>query len=371
MQSRRIQSLDLLRGIVMVLMVLDHTRYFFHYTATTDNPENLETTTVGLFLTRWVTHFCAPVFLFLVGTSAFLYEQKTQSKIALAKFLFTRGLFLLILELTLFKFAWDFAYIPNQFTLLVIWALGITMIFLSAMIYLSKKLLLAVGLIIVFGHNLLDGVSFEKGTAADAIWKLLHVRGGFEIGSTGINVFVLFSVLPYFGLALLGYCLGQLYEEGYSAVRRKKIICWLGIACCLLFIVLRATNLYGDPAPWNEQKSFSFTVLSFIKTTKYPTSLLYLLMTIGPSLILLSYTEQVKNWFANVMIVFGKVPMYFYLWHLFLIHGAALVTGGLNTKGLWGVYIATLSINAILYFLCRQYAQYKFRHPEKWWVSYI
>jgi uncharacterized membrane protein len=366
--GQRIQSLDFLRGIVMVLMVLDHVRHFFHYAAITDSPENLATTTPILFLTRWVTHFCAPVFIFLVGISAFLYEQKVNSKYSVSKFLLTRGIFLIILELTVFKFAWHFQYDPKEFTLLVIWAIGISMIFLAGIIYLNQKLVLVFGLLIVFGHNLFDKLSFTKGTLADAIWKLLHAPGGFKIGDTGITV--LFPVLPYFGLIMLGYCLGSLYTAQYDPEKRRRILLWMGIGCCALFVLLRLPNLYGDMAPWSRQKNVLFTLLSFIKTTKYPTSLLYLLMTIGPSLIFLSLAENINNAISRIFIVFGSVPMYFYLWHLFLIHGAALLSGGINAKGLAGVYIATTIISVALYFLCKQYAKYKFAH-KKGWLSYI
>jgi uncharacterized membrane protein len=352
----------------MVLMVLDHVRYFFHYTAVTDSPENLTTTTPMLFLTRWVTHYCAPVFIFLVGISAFLYEQKVNSKYSVSKFLLTRGIFLIVLELTVFKFAWDFRYDPRGFSLLVIWAIGISMIFLAGMIYLNQKLLLAFGLFVVFGHNLFDKLSFPEGTPAETLWKLLHAPGSFRIGDT--NITVLFSVLPYFGLIMLGYCLGRVYTAQYDPKKRRRILFWLGISCCALFVLLRLPNLYGDMAPWSRQKNVIFTALSFIKTTKYPTSLLYLLMTIGPSLIFLSLTEKINNVISRIFIIFGSVPMYFYLWHLFLIHGAALLSGGINTKGLIGVYIATTTISVVLYFLCKQYAKYKFAHRTGW-LSYI
>jgi uncharacterized membrane protein len=367
--SARIQSLDYLRGIVMILMVLDHTRFFFHETALTNNPEDLTTTTTALFMTRWVTHFCAPVFIFLTGTSAFLYEIKTGSKKALAKFLLTRGFILILLELTVFKFAWEFDYSIGHFTLLVIWAIGITMIFLAGMIFFDKRILLVLGLIIVFGHNLLDPVSFPEGTFMDALWKLLHVRGWFPLGDSS-GVFVLFSVLPYFGLVLLGYSLGQFYTTEFDSFKRKSLLRWIGLGCCVLFIALRFMNVYGDPKPWSVQSNGVFTVLSFIATTKYPTSLLYLLMTIGPALVLLSYTEQISGWLNDKILIIGRTPMYFYLWHLFLIHGSAFIVG-MNGHNLLTVYIATLAITVILYFLCRQYGNYKFAHPYKNWLKYL
>lgn len=367
--SNRIQSLDFLRGLVMILMVLDHTRFFFHVTAVINNPEDLTTTTPALFMTRWVTHFCAPVFIFLTGTSAFLYAQKTGSKKMLSKFLLTRGLILIFLELTVFKFAWEFGYSTGNFTLLVIWAIGITMIFLAGMIYLNKRILLVLGLLTVFGHNLLDPVSFSEGTFADALWKLLHVRGWFPLGENS-GVFVLFSVLPYFGLVMLGYCLGELYAPGVESSKRRSVLRWIGFACCLIFILLRFMNSYGDPKPWSIQPDGVFTVLSFIATTKYPTSLLYLLMTIGPALILLSYTEKISGWLNDKILVIGRTPMYFYLWHLFLIHGSAMIFG-MNTHSLLTVYSVTFAITVILYFLCRQYGNYKFAHPEKNWLKYL
>ncbi len=254
--------------------------------------------------------------------------------------------------------------------MLVIWAIGITMVFLSAMIHLNKKVLLVIGLIIVFGHNLLDSIGFQQGTLADAIWKLLHVKGWFPLGKSS-GVFVLFSVLPYFGLSLIGYCLGQLYAHGFSAQKRKKLLLWFGIGCCVLFVLLRIPNLYGDPSLWSAQKDTAFSILSFIRTTKYPTSLQYLLMTIGPSLILLSAAENIKGWMGKALVVIGRTPMFFYLLHLFIIHGAAVLTGGINKSGLGVVYVATILINILLYFLCKWYGSYKFSHPEKKWLSYI
>ena len=250
------------------------------------------------------------------------------------------------------KIAWEFSFSLKEFNMLVIWTLGISMIFLAGIIHFDKKLLTAMGLLVIFGHNLLHGISFEKNSMADVVWKILYGPGSVEIGD--VTFFFLFPALPYFGLVMVGYSMGYLYNASFSDVTRRRILIGIGLSCCALFIALRLINKYGDPNPWTIQNNLVYTILSFIKTTKYPTSLLYLLMTIGPSIIFLSLTEKIDSKISRVLVVFGKTPMYFYLWHLFIIHFCAIAIGGINVHNLQMVWFATLFVNFILYFLCKQ-----------------
>ncbi len=366
----RFQSLDLLRGIVMILMALDHVRFFFHADVPLHNPENLLTTTPALFFTRWVTHFCATVFIFLVGISAFLIAEK-KGKRETFRFLISRGIFLIILELTVFRFAWNGNFSTPEIDLLVIWAIGVSMIFLAfAARYLSYKILFIIGLTIVLGHNLLDGIKADPSTFAGKVWILLHVSAGFKL-TDSISVFVLYPLLPYFGIVLSGWGFGKIFSNTFDALRRRKILYNAGIAGLIIFILLRFSNFFGDPQPWTVQRNFIYSALSFIKTTKYPTSLLYILMTISPALLLLFATDKKIPKIFSPVIEIGQVPMFYYLIHLFLIMGIAKIGGGFNTYTLSGVYTGWLIVVVILYFLCRFYRRYKFSHPEKKWLSYL
>jgi uncharacterized membrane protein len=283
----RVLSIDLLRGLVMIIMALDHIRDYFHADAFNFDPLDLEKTTPVLFFTRWITHFCAPVFMFLAGTSAFLVGERKGRK-SLARFLLTRGLFLVVMEMTVFNFGWFFNPHFPSFDFIVIWALGMCMITLAGLIYLPKKLILAIGIIIVLGHNLLDGVNIPGEGLKAFGWALLHRPGLFFFGGKGF--FVGYPLLPWLGIMVLGYSLGSLYGSGFDAARRKKWLLYLGSGTILLFIVLRYSNEYGDANLWSRQSSALFSVLSFIDTVKYPPSLLYTCMTLGPALIFLAFT---------------------------------------------------------------------------------
>ncbi len=385
-KNHRIKSIDLLRGLVMVIMALDHTRDFFHWSVQYYDPLDFSHTSTPIFLTRWITHFCAPVFVFLAGTSAWLTGVRKGKK-ALSKFLVTRGLWLVFLEITFVNFGIFFDIHFGFILLQTIWALGISMIFLSFLIYLPKRILLLLALAIIFLHNTLDPIHVE-GTGADAfLWSAVHDPKFFPYSPT--KIFLAYPVLSWIGLMTAGYCFGELYTR-FDEAKRKKILIYIGLGCILLFIILRLANVYGDASKWSEQKTSVFTFLSFINATKYPPSLLYMLMTIGPSILFLAFTEKPLNKFGKIISIYGKVPMFYYLIHFYVIHIASIIAGllaGLTLQQmisftpnnllpgfgfkLWVVYLVWMTIVALLYPLCKRYAKYKSEHPEKWWLSYL
>ena len=387
----RIESIDLLRGLIMIIMALDHVRDYFHSQAFTDDPLNLDTTTPLLYFTRWITHFCAPLFMFLSGTSAFLVGTRKGKK-ALSRFLLIRGLWLIFLELTVINFAWFFNIHFTVFLMGVIWALGVSMIALAGLVYLPVRAILIIGLLMVFGHNLLDSVSFGDTGLSAYVWSLLHQQNFLQLD--GHFIFAAYPVIPWIGVMALGYCLGNIYKKQVAPERRKKILITSGFSAILLFVLLRYINVYGDASHWSPQKSSLFTILSFLKVSKYPPSLLYLLVTIGPGLLFLAFSEKSRSWLSEQIKVIGRVPMFYYLVHLYLIHIAAMIATSfcghkwsdmisLNTwvsfepklKGygfsLGTVYFVWISLIVILYFLCKWYDKYKLAHKEKWWLSYL
>ncbi len=382
----RIQSIDLLRGLVMIIMALDHVRDFFHADTFSFDPTDLSKTNAALFITRWITHFCAPVFMFLSGTSAFIAGQKKTKK-QLSMFLLTRGLWLVFLELTIVGFGWSFDYHFNHMNFLVIWALGAGMIALSVLIWLPFYFILFIGLLLVGAHNALDNVHVHGNNLAVVGWSLLHEQDFFKF--KGISIFVMYPVLPWIGVMALGYCLGKLYATDFDAAKRKKILVLLGWSTILVFIALRFSNIYGDASKWSSQPDAIFTFFSFINTTKYPPSLLYITMTLGPALLFLAYSENITNRFAGFIKVYGRVPMFYYLCHLYLIHLAALLSAlfiqgftwsqlNSNDEPLTGygynlgiVYVVWISVILALYPVCKWYDKYKTSHREKKWLSYL
>ncbi|MEP4947783.1 MAG: hypothetical protein ABJU26_09595, partial [Flavobacteriaceae bacterium] len=336
-------------------------------------------------------HFCAPVFVFLAGTSAFLYGQK-KPKGALSKFLITRGLWLILIEIFVNNFLWWFD-ITFEFTnLQVIWAIGLSMIALGGAIYLPKRVVLVLGLLIVFGHNLLDTITFEGESFGEIIWYILHQLHYMEL-CDGIFVSFSYPVLAWSGIMLLGYCFGALYRHDFDANLRKKWLLGMGIGSIVLFFILRGVNIYGDLNPWELQSTQAKTVISFFNTTKYPPSLTYILMTLGPSFLFLRGIENVKNWFSEFLIVFGRVPFFYYIIHILVIHGFALLgllitgkdwklmimdnetmsSGALQGYGypLWLVYLIWIGIVLFLYPICNKYMIYKLNNKGKWWLSYL
>jgi uncharacterized membrane protein len=388
----RIQSIDFLRGLVMILMALDHVRMYFAVGTWYSEPTNLATTTPLLFFTRWITHFCAPVFIFLAGTSTFLYRTNRSNIKETALFLLTRGLWLIFVELVIVNFAWTFDLTYSFRILQVIWAIGVSMVVLSVLVFLPNGLILAIGMLLLCGHNVLDPITRNGSSASDILWYALHQPHSLFINSTHLVNFV-YPVLPWIGLMALGYVFGSLYQIDFPAERRKRWVLSIGIAAMLLFIALRGFNLYGEPHPWQIQDSFVFSLMSFLNTTKYPPSLHFLLMTLGPALTFLAMIESVRSRLAKPVITFGKVPFFFYIIHLYVIHLLAtllltyegrdwhqyilsakgIMSGTLHNFGLslGPVYLVWIVVVAALYPLCKWYQSYQENHPTKWWLSYL
>jgi uncharacterized membrane protein len=389
--KQRIESIDLLRGVVMIIMALDHVRDYFHREAFLYDPTDLSHTYGFLFFTRWITHYCAPVFIFLSGISAYLYGSKTNRK-KLSLFLFTRGLWLVVLELFVVTFGWTFNPAYPVHNLQVIWAIGISMIALSVIIYMDRRLILLTGLLLVGLHNLLDGVHVPGEGPASFFWTFLHDPGTFPYGRT---IFIMrYPVLPWIGVITLGYYFGSLYAPAADPEIRKVTLLSLGFGSISLFLLLRAGNFYGDAAHWQRQGNVILSICSFLRVTKYPPSFLYLLMTLGPAMVFLVFAEAPLGWLGKRIIVFGRVPMIYYLAHIYLIHALAMLAAvlqgykasamvlstrvnmSLNLKGygfdLWVVYIVWTGVVLILYPLCKYYDQYKRAHlRQQWWLSYF
>jgi uncharacterized membrane protein len=310
----RLESVDLLRGVIMIIMALDHTRDFFGQPG---SPTNLATASVALFFTRWVTHFCAPVFFLLTGTGAFLSLRK-RTKRELSRFLFTRGLWLLFLELTLFRcLAVQFNFDYHITIINVLWALGWAMILLSVLVHLPPSVVTAFGVVMIATHNLFDSVE-----SANPLWSILH-SPNVIFSRPGHTVFIAYPLIPWVGVTAAGYGLGQIYS--WDPVRRKAFLLRLGIGLTVAFVVIRAINVYGDPSRWTAQPTHLYTVLSFLNTTKYPPSSLFLLMTLGPALIFLSLADTHTPRLLHPALIIGKVPMFYFLLHFFFIHLLAVI----------------------------------------------
>ncbi len=384
----RLDSVDLLRGIVMVVMALDHVRDFFHHDALLFDPTDLTKTNAALFITRWVTHFCAPVFVFLAGTGAFLATRRGKTKAELSRFLLTRGLWLVLLELTIVHFGWTFNFNFRDIFAQVIWAIGWSMVALAVLIYLPLRAIAAFGVLMIVVHNAFDRVSAQSVGMWGGVWTVLHT-GGLTHAYGGISLYAAYPLIPWIGVMAVGYSFGQIFT--IERERRKKILLYLGLGLTLAFIILRATNLYGDPRAWSVQSSALFTFFSFINCQKYPPSLLYLLMTLGPAIASLSFFERVNSnpsRLAQPFIIFGRVPLFYYVIHLPLIHGLAVVFAFIkygpaiqqafqNNKppddygyNLVVVYLIWAAVVLALYPVCHWFANVKRRRKDAW-LSYI
>ena len=375
----------------MIIMALDHTRDFFHITGTTEDPLNFETTTPALFLTRCITHFCAPLFVFLAGSSAW-FQSLRKTKRELSLFLIKRGFWLIFVEIVLVNLFFSFDLTYGLVALQTIWAIGISMVFLGLVILLPFPVVAAIGFIIVFGHNILDFYEAKHDRQPISfVYDLLH-RVNFYPVDKNHNLLILYPFLSWTGLMILGYCFGKLFTSS-SPEQRKKRLLFTGIAVIALFIVLRAINVYGNPEPWQEQKNSVFTVLSFIDTHKYPPSLMFMCMTIGPGILFLALIKNTRNRLARFIIVYGRVPFFYYLAHFLWIHiiativffarGHSFAEGIHKTElrptfvlagegfSLPVVYLIWLFVVVSLYPLCKWYDNYKTAHREKWWLSYL
>jgi uncharacterized membrane protein len=384
----RIESVDVVRGIVIVLMALDHTRDFFGDLAA--DPTALAATTPALFFTRWITHFCAPAFFLLTGTGACLALGK-MSKAELSRYLITRGIWLIVLELVVMRFALQFN-IDYQVTIItVLWALGWAMIALAGLIWLPIPAIAAIGIAMVAGHNLLDGIPAASFGAWAPLWTVLHAPG-ILFNNGRFLVVITYVLIPWIGVTALGFCLGRLFQG--DAARRKTWLLWLGIGLTASFLILRLANVYGDPLAWTAQRSPLWTSISFLNVTKYPPSLLFLLMTLGPALLLLRAFENGVPKILQPALVIGKIPLFFFMLHFFLIHLLAVLASGLRYGEIgemfrspdlahfpfsqppgWGaplpiIYAVWIAVVLILYPLCRWYAQVKQRNKARW-LSYL
>lgn len=375
----RLTSIDAVRGLIMIVMALDHARDFLGLKGLMAT--DLAKTDAAYFLTRWVTHFCAPGFLLLAGTSAFLAGKPTPES---SRFLLSRGLWLVVVELTLVHFAWTFSF--SRPLLMVIWALGCSMIVLAGLVWLPRAWILGLSIAAICLHNLLDGATvgplFDAagtpvGSASDWLLSVLHQK----------NAPVMYPLVPWVAVMALGYGLGPVFQQPQQ--RRRRTLVALGLGALVGFVVLRALNVYGDASAWSTQASGGFTLLSFLNTTKYPPSLLYLLMTLGPLFLALAAAESLGGGLVErVLVVFGRAPFFYYVLHLYLLHAAAVGLGVLQGfpsaaflgpfwkfpkqfgLGLGGVYLAWGAAIVALVFPTRWFAGLKARRRD-WWLSYL
>jgi uncharacterized membrane protein len=381
----RLEAVDRLRGLVMVLMALDHVRGYF--TNPYPDPVDLAHASAGLFLTRWISHLCAPTFIFLAGTGAYLAARR-KTKPELAWFLLTRGLWIVLLGLTLVRFEWSFSLDVRNYNADVLWAIGWSMVALAGLVFLPTWLVATFGIAMIVGHNLLDPVPATSFWPFSDFWEILHRKEmhrdrPLEFLDGAIRFDTQYPLIPWIGVMAAGYGFGTLLLQD-TAVRRRWLL-GLGGGLCLGFLVLRTINRYGDPDPWSQQRDGLFTVLSFLNCHKYPPSLLYLLMTLGPALLLLAWFERAPQLPGRPLLIFGRVPMFFYLIHLPVIHAlasvAAVVRYGpaiLNAEqlpadygyGLPIVYGIWLGVVVVLYPVCRWFAGVKSRRRDAW-LSYF
>ena len=385
----RVDSVDLLRGLIMLLMALDHVRDFFGDASA--NPTNIATTTIPLFFTRWVTHICAPVFFLLTGTGAFLALRR-RSRADLSRFLWTRGLWLIFLELVVLRcLGWQWNFDFRLTILVVLWALGWSMIVLSALVYLPVAVVTAIGVIMIAGHNLLDGIQAATLGSFAPIWSMLHAPGVVYSNGTHM-VFAAYPLVPWIGVTAAGYGLGQIFD--WPVERRRRFLLRLGLSLVVGFLILRGINVYGDPARWQPQKTAAFTILSFLNATKYPPSLLFLMMTLGPAMLLLRSFETRRSQYWKPALVVGRVPLFYYIVHILVIHTLALIAclarygeahwmfesptldrfpvtqpPGWPLSLPW-VYLIWMLVLVILYFISRWYARVKLTSGNPW-LSYL
>lgn len=387
----RIASIDFLRGLIMVIMALDHTRDYFHIGAMTSTPTDLSTTTPLLFFTRWITHFCAPLFLFLSGISAFLNGQNKTKK-ELSIFLIKRGFFLIVFEIVVMNLILTFNPAYNIIFLITLWAFGWSMVILGLLIRTNAFTIAIIGTILFFGHNLLDKIVLDPNSISTAIINIILTSKGnaFPIGG-GHIILVGYTILPWASIMLLGYSFGQLFSNTIEAQKRQRFFLIAGLGIITYFLLMRSINMYGDPNPWATQKNSLFTFLSFFNLTKTPPSLLFGCMTIGPGLIVLSFSENLKNKFSQIVMVYGKAPLFYFAGHFLLLHLLLVIffyaTGHTNSQivdsespflfrptafgfSLRYVYLLWIAVVIIMYYPCKWFYNYKKSH-NSWWLKYM
>ncbi|NIJ54211.1 DUF1624 domain-containing protein [Dyadobacter arcticus] len=380
----RIQSIDLLKGLVMVIMALDHTRDYFHQSSALFDMTNPAHATVPVYLTRWITHFCATTFSFLAGISAYM-SGKRKTKAELSSFLIKRGLWLIFLELTVVSFAWYLNIHFKNVDLAVIWVLGASMIFLAGFIHLPKNAILIISLLIIFGHNILDQLHFE----GSILWAIIHEVYSVKLTDT-LTLTIVYPLIPWIAVMALGYYFGQFYDAAFETSRRKKLFTMIGFSAIIAFVLIRWANVYGDPVVWQHMQTTGRTVMSFMNLNKYPPSLLYLLVTLSMAFLFLANSEQWRGKVVDFFCVFGRVPFFYYILHLYLIRVLGLIAAELTGHG-WElmvqeqfdvdlkdfgfnlviVYFIWIGIILILYPLCKWFDKYKQAHREQWWLSYL
>lgn len=394
-QGNRLASLDALRGTVMIIMAIDHVRDFFDHYSMSNSPTDLSKASAIMFFTRWITHFCMPVFMFSAGAGAFLWWNRGgKTRGQLSWFLATRAIWFLVLECIVMNFAYSFNLSANSLTLLlVLYIFGACMLLLAGLVHLPLRWLAILSIAIIALHNLLDPWSASQFGRFAWAWHLLHQPGVIMLGNH--PAFVVYPILPWIGVMAAGFCFAQLFTLDETV--RRRITLRLGFALTAAFVVLRAINIYGDPSRWSTQKSALFTALSFLNCTKYPASLDYVLMTIGPALLLLAWYDRVRFSNNNPLIVFGRVPLLYFIVHFYAIHvllgimsylrygnrvfsfifNAMPAMGGPREAyppdfgyPLWVTYAIWICLVAALYPLCRWFAQYKATH-RSWWLSYL
>lgn len=382
--AQRIAAIDTLRGVVMAVMLLDHVREFFYLHQQVSDPMNLDTTSPALFFTRLASHFCAPIFVFLTGLGAWCYGQKSAAQFVAqfvdnrretSAYLAKRGLFLIVLELTLINFAWTFALPPQMVYLQVIWAIGLSMLALAALIWLPHRVQIALGVLIVAGHHLLDGLHFTPDQLAYPFWAILHDRSVIELAE-GLKARTSYPVLPWIGVILLGYAAGPLYGQGIAPGQRQRWLSRAGIAALALFVLLRWFDVYCDH-PRMVATTLLGQVMSWLNLTKYPPSLCFLLLTLGAGLIMLAQLEKRRPW--PLLLNFGRVPMFFYVVHLYVLHGLYRLfstwfgsnqTSRYGFAEVWQLWLLAAVVLTALYPACRRFAEYK-RQRAGGWTSYF
>ena len=379
MSSNRLLSIDALRGLVILFMLLDHVRETFYLHQQVGDPMDVRATDPALFFSRTLAHLCAPVFILLTGLSAFLYGEKQMSRTATSAFLFKRGLFLVVLEFTLVNFAWTFQFPPTVIYLQVIWAIGLSMLALSVLLWLPRTLLAVLGLALVAGHNLLDGLHFDPESALHIPWAILHDRGWIEFSDT-LRLRTSYPVLPWIGVIALGYVIGPWFRWSSAPEQRLQWLRRAGFGALALFVILRLVNGYGEKL-WAVEETALQTLMGLFNITKYPPSLLFLALTLGVGLLLLAYFERRNDGrMVRTLAVFGSAPMFFYLLHLYvlkLLYIAAFAIWGANQGHYFGfdsmgwIWAATVLLALLLFAPTQWFARLKARRRDIRWLKYL